>query len=378
MLKPSKYLLSRLKNAVRAEWHYLLAHIGIVRFSHLPTFVSIEPASVCNLRCPECPVGNPDIKNSDPKSIYQQPTAHNQYTIQPKYISVPLYKNILRQLTPYIHTVQLFFQGEPLLNRDLPLLIRLARSQGLYTIVSTNAQLLSPALAAKLIRAGLSRLIVSIDGITEQSYSAYRQGGNLGKALAGLTAAATAKKQLQADTIIEWQCLRLKTNEKEWKKIKREYKHSGADRLVFKTAQLYDYANGNPLMPSQERYSRYRRISQSKHTEPTSDNQQQEKQTRYRLYRPWYKTRICHRLFTGCVITTAGEVLPCCFDKSAQYSFGNLTDFPANNSATNNTNFTSIWHSAAADTFRRSVMNATDKMRSTHSPRPLICHNCTE
>ena len=305
----------------------------------MPVFVSIEPANICNLHCPECPVGNTGLRSV-------QSGSHTP----PKFIPVPLYKNILRQLVPYIHTVQLFFQGEPLLNRNLPLLVRLAHSQGLYTIVSTNAQLLTPPLASELIRAGLNRLILSIDGITEQSYSAYRQGGSLKKAIDGLKAAVAAKKQLHANTVIEWQCLRLKSNEKEWETIKRCYKDYGADRLVFKTAQLYDYADGNPLMPSCERNTRYSLSSDGK----------------YHIRRPWWKSSVCRRLFTGCVINTAGEVLPCCFDKSSLFPFGSLFRH----------SFAAVWHSAAADAFRRKVLSPLTAP-SLHS-RPAICNNCTE
>jgi len=80
----------------------------------------------------------------------------------------------------------------------------------------------------------------------------------------------------------------------------------GADSLTFKTAQLYDYAKGHPLMPSDERYSRYKR----------------QKDGTYRLKRrlSWG----CHRLFTGCVMDADGRVLPCCFDKARQFAFGRL------------------------------------------------------
>ena len=31
------------------------------------------------------------------------------------------------------------------------------------------------------------------------------------------------------------------------------------DEIRFKTAQLYDYKHGNPLMPTNEKYSRYKK-----------------------------------------------------------------------------------------------------------------------
>ena len=56
-----------------------------------------------------------------------------------------------------------------------------AHETGLYTIVSTNAQALTPEIAHDLVDAGLSRIIVSMDGLTQTSYNAYRVGGSLEK-----------------------------------------------------------------------------------------------------------------------------------------------------------------------------------------------------
>ena len=75
--------------------------------------------------------------------------------------------------------MQFYFQGEPLLNKDLPQMIREAHEAGLYTIVSTNAQALTPQMAEALVQAGLDRIIISMDGLTEETYSAYRIGGSL-------------------------------------------------------------------------------------------------------------------------------------------------------------------------------------------------------
>ena len=68
--------------------------------------------------------------------------------------------------------MQFYFQGEPLLNKELPEMIKAASKEGIYTIVSTNALAITPLLAEQLMKAGLSRIIVSIDGLSEESYCA--------------------------------------------------------------------------------------------------------------------------------------------------------------------------------------------------------------
>ena len=253
---------------------------------------------------------------------------------------MPQFRHILEQIKDSAHTIQFFFQGEPLLNPLLPEMIQAASQAHLYTIVSTNAQALTPLLAERLMQSGLSRIIVSIDGISEESYSAYRVGGSLHKALDGLIYLRQAKDKTGSRTHIELQMLRLKSNENEWSTISQRYHIMGADSLTFKTAQLYDFENGNPLMPTDERYSRYTKG----------------KDGRYRLKRK--PSRSCKRLWTGCVITTAGEVLPCCYDKSSAFSFGNIFQQP----------LADIWHSNTANRFRHTILNFT--------LRPAICYNC--
>ena len=249
-----------------------------------------------------------------------------------------VWHRILQEAAPYAHTIQFYFQGEPLLNKNLPQMIRQAHDAGLYTIVSTNAQAMTPEMAHDLVHAGLDRIIISMDGLTEQSYNAYRIGGSLEKTKAAMRYLREAKSQCQRHKpIIELQCLRLKSNEHEWTVLKQEYKRLGADRLVFKTAQLYDYENGHPLMPTEPRYSRYIQGADGK-------------------YHRRARSKGCFRVWSGAVITTAGEVLPCCYDKAHTYAYGNIMDTPLRN----------LFCSEKAQTFRSAAFNE----------QPQICKEC--
>ncbi|MEI4896401.1 hypothetical protein Q8G71_34475, partial [Klebsiella pneumoniae] len=62
--------------------------------------------------------------------------------------------------------------------------------------MSTNGHFLSPENCDKLIEAGLSELIISLDGISRQSYSRYRKGGNLDKVLQGIESMVKRRKEL--------------------------------------------------------------------------------------------------------------------------------------------------------------------------------------
>ena len=165
---------SRFINALRCYASYALNRLGSALFRtpytihrtpytvhHTPLFVSVEPSAVCQLRCPACPVG----------------LAFGNKCAE-VYMSMDLWERVLSQIKDSAWVVQFYFQGEPLLNKDLPLMIREAHDAGLYTIVSTNAQAMTPELAQALVAAGLDRIIISMDGLSQISRSDYRAAGS--------------------------------------------------------------------------------------------------------------------------------------------------------------------------------------------------------
>lgn len=297
------------------------------RVAHMPAFVSVEPANFCQLRCPECPVGMAQTENRRPGRT----------------MPMELFRTILNEVRAHTHTMQFYFQGEPLLNRQLPEMIRLAHDEGLYTIVSTNAQALDQAAATALVEAGLNRIIVSMDGYSQVVYEQYRVGGSVQKVKDALRFVSEAKRQHRSRLVIELQCLMLSTNEAEWGTLRREYRQLGADRLTLKTAQLYNFVHGNPMMPADSRYARYRYDA---------------KLDKYVLKRR-LRNR-CLRLWSGCVIDADGNVLPCCYDKSEQFVLGNIRE----------QSLRQIWHGAKAREFRSAVM--------TRRAQIDICTNCDE
>lgn len=314
--------VSRLRNELRCRWSYLVSLTGRQWYHHLPTFVSLEPANYCMLRCPQCPVGQRGAADGE---------RH--------WMTLDLCKRVIDQVAKTAHTIIFHFQGEPLLNPELPNMIRYAHARRMYTMLSTNAQTLSPELAVALAEAGLDQIIISVDGLTQESYEHYRVGGKLERALEGMRAMSSLPNDSRPEIVM--QCLYLKSNEHEWRVFEERYKELGADRLEMKTAQFYDFEMGNPDMPTDSRYSRY-----------------VEEGGRYRLKKKLHNR--CYRLWSGCVVTTEGWVLPCCFDKDHSFAFGNImTDsLPA------------ILASEHAVRFRDHVLHGRADVS--------ICRNCSE
>ena len=290
-----------------------------------PIAISIEPTTACNLKCPECPSG---------LRQFTRPTGNLKADVNLK---------ILNSLGKNLQYINYYFQGEPFINPQFLDFVKEARSKNIYVLTSTNAHFISTETANKIIESGLSELIVSIDGTTQETYSNYRVEGELSKVLEGLNNISTAKQKANSNfPIVTLQFLVTKQNEHQIDDIealKNKYK---ADNLNLKTIQVYDYENGNPLLPTNEKYSRYK----------------QDKNGKFRLKNKM--NNHCWRLWSTCVFTWDGSIVPCCFDKDAQYKMGNLSQ----------KEFKHIWKSGIYQDFRQKVL----KNRKAID----ICSNCSE
>jgi radical SAM protein with 4Fe4S-binding SPASM domain len=290
-----------------------------------PFSLSIEPTTACNLGCPECPSG---LKQ------FSRPTGK---------LNLDLHLQLLQQVSKTVFYINYYFQGEPFLHPQFLTLIQQAKQHNIYTATSTNAHFINQQKAEEIIDSGLDRLIISIDGLTQETYENYRVHGNLAKVIEAskhLIAAKKAKKSSTPQLIFQF--LAVKPNEHEIPAVFTLGKELGIDEVRIKTAQLYDYQHGNPLMPQNERYSRYIL---------TADG----------TYKLKYKTgNHCWRMWSGSVLTWDGKVVPCCFDKDAQHILGEMdkADFP------------SIWKSKSYRSFRQAILTGRNQLE--------ICKNCSE
>ncbi|MBQ9591992.1 MAG: radical SAM protein [Paludibacteraceae bacterium] len=289
----------------------------------IPCFWSIEPTNACSLHCPQCPSGSQLL------------------TRKRGYMDVENYKKILEKIAPHALYLNLYFQGEPTLHPQLPTLIQLAKGHGLYVALSTNGQHINAQTARRLVRSGLDKMIVSVDGMNQRSYETYRRGGSLDKALKSIHYVTDYKRTIGSYTPrVEMQTLAFRHNEDELPALKRLAKDLGA-RFKVKTAQFYTCAPDDTLQPPDSaRLSRYVRGEDGT--------------LRLRRRLP----NRCFHLLTSAVVTWEGDVLPCVFDKDARYVFGNILK----------EDVSSIFKSARAKEFRRRVFTKRKAID--------ICNNC--
>ena len=133
-----------------------------------------------------------------------------------------------------------------------------ASDKNIYTITSTNGHFLNDENARKTVESGLDRLIISIDGTTQETYEQYRIEGKLDNVLAGARNIVKWKRKLKSHKpYVIFQYLVVQPNEHQIPQVYKLAKDIGIDEVKLKTAQIYDYKNGNPLIPSIDKYSRY-------------------------------------------------------------------------------------------------------------------------
>ena len=291
-----------------------------------PLSVAIEPTTSCNLRCPECPSG---------LRAFTRPTGMLQKDF---------YRETIDQLHKDIFYIIFYFQGEPYLNPNFLEMVQYAAKKGLYTATSTNAHYLSEENARKTVESGLDRLIISIDGTTQEVYEQYRVGGSLEKVLQGARNIVKWKKELKSKTpYVFFQFLVVKPNEHQIEDVKRLAAEIGVDDIRFKTAQVYDFENDpNQLIPTIQRFSRYRKNKEG-HTVVKNPLQNH-----------------CWRLWHAPVITWDGLVVPCCFDKDALHQLGDLKG----------KSFREIWQDEKYRQFRKELLGGRKNID--------ICSNCSE
>lgn len=321
-----RYISTRkILNLIKVQigyWLSLIAKKPIVWGN--PYSLTIEPTNNCNLNCLECPSGN------------------NSSVRTKGFIDIELYKKIIDEVKGSVLYHMIYFQGEPFLHTKLFEFIKYADQNKIYTCTSTNGHFLSAKNCKKIIDSGLKKLIISVDGVKQESYSKYRIGGDLEKVKQGIQTLVKYKQKFRSRyPIISLQFLVFRHNEHEIGAFKKLARVLGADQIAIKSAQVESREQNANLIPTIDKYARYAFQNNS----PKIKNKLRNK---------------CFRIWNTLVITWDGNVIPCCFDKPLEFAMGNLKEGTA----------LQLWKSSFFNQFRKSILIS----RKNHS----MCRNCTE
>lgn len=317
----------RIWNAAKVITSYALSNL----FRHdirlgKPFVLMVEPTNFCNLKCPLCPSGNGDMTRE--RGI--MPFEH--------------FKHIFEQQKDHLLLLMLWNQGEPFINKNLTNMIRLATAHNVPTLTSTNVHYIKTKEDAEdIVDSGLSELVVSLDGVTPETYVQYRVGGNFDRVLDGIRLLVQAKQDLnKTHPLIHLQFIIMKHNEHEIETARTLARDLGVDRLSLKTAQVYTESEAQTYLPSDDKFSRY-------------DYDADQLSTKNKI------SNTCRHLWYSTVVNWDGAISPCCFDKDVHYGLGD---------ALNGQTFDQIWTGEKYTNFRNAILKDRKSVP--------ICNNCSE
>ena len=129
-----------------------------------PFVVFVDPSDACNFKCRFCPTSDRELMKKVGRPWKQMP--------------LELFKKIADDMTKFpkkIEVLRLYKDGEPLINKDFPAMIKYAKDIKASNRIdtTTNASLLTKKRAEEIVKAGLDRINISIYGIKSEHYSAF-------------------------------------------------------------------------------------------------------------------------------------------------------------------------------------------------------------
>ena len=289
----------------------------------MPGHFYIDIGNACNLRCPFCVTG---------AKTAQAPL---------RMMCLAEFSTIFGRIKPYAKLISLYNWGEPLLNRDLVAMIRLAASEGARVHIDTNlsTQDLSDAQCEDIVRSGLYSLFASIDGVSQETYARYRVRGKVARVFGNLERLIAVKARVASPLpVLGWQFhvhafnehemraaqemavklgigivfKRLNSPERDW--------HSSIhdlDLMVLKGAEWFSTAYAPPQTPGFD--------ANALHPQVRSP---------------------CSQLFGTMTVAPNGDVMPCTCVEGPGYAMGNLLQ----------TSLEDIWNGAAFAKSRRFVL----------------------
>ncbi|MHB8767495.1 MAG: radical SAM protein [Thermoleophilia bacterium] len=272
------YILSRTSQLLRLKkvWGY-------------PPTLVIEPSSYCNLACPMCA------------------RQYRAAEMQNGNMSLDAYARLLDDVKDHILFLLFFGYGEPLMNRELPRMIALAKQSDIFVVLSTNGLLLKQEQADRLLDSPPDILIVSLDAVDKETYAQYRVGGDFDQVLANIRYLSDQRKARRLSTpLIDVQFIVMKGNETRLDEAKQMVELMGADKFSFKKVASY-YTDTSGEHVSQFLPDQQSDLAFSIYTDPAASS-----------------SRFCSYPWRQIAVNWDGSVVPCCKDIDSLHIFGNL------------------------------------------------------
>jgi radical SAM protein with 4Fe4S-binding SPASM domain len=288
----------------------------------LPPIIQVEPTNICNLKCPICPTGSNSLKRSK------------------GFMSLGTFQRILDDLGDVLIAVYLFCFGEPFMNKDLPKMIEMCASRNILTLASTNGNYLQTLdEALRVVDAGLTTLIIAIDGSTQEIYQRYRQGGDIEKVKRCTSLIEEAKASRGSRfPYAAIRCVVTSENQEDLPNLERLARDLGVDMFTYKSLGCLTGSDKfKAYEPSEQSMRRFEYSGSSGNSRRLTQ---------------------CPFPFRQPIVFWDGTVVGCEYDHDLDMAFGKIGE----------RNFIDIWNSPNALKLRHSI-------RKEHN-QPGFCCNC--
>ena len=313
-----------------------------------PKVVFIEVTNRCNLLCQTCP-----------RTYFQREPL--------KTLSLQDFISIAEQF----HQMQralLHGIGEPLLNAELPEIIKYLKQRKIEVIINSNGTLLSDEWQRKLIESGLDQYRCSIDGATDATYARIRGASLLPKIKKGLQGLVKTKERLgmSIPNISIW-CVATRENLQELPDLLRLATRLGVSEVYLQRMVYFAKQPDQQFGMARDEiaiFGKEDNIEQQIIDECTRlsselgikflasggrDPINSLAAARSSDFSPW---QACMRPWTTAYITANGNCLPCCISPFATDNYeslilGNLFEQPLNE----------IWNEHQYEKFRTDLLS---------------------
>ena len=228
-------------------------------------------------------------------------------------LSFDCFKRYFDPHAPYLFEVYLHNWGESLMNKDIFRMIDYANGRNVGTNLSSNMVATTSKQIDGIIDAGLEYLVVSLDGVDQQSYGKYRVRGDFERVVENMSELIRRRNQRNKKTpMVEWQYIVMRHNEDRVEEAEKLAKSIGVDLLRFIPVGLpYEAENRDDL--AKEWFPLTMNGAKD-----TADDDQQFGQSG----RPGG----CFYLYRSMVVNADGGVSPCCIVYRSDRDFADLAE----------------------------------------------------
>ena len=254
-----------------------------IKLESKPYNIVIEPTNVCNLQCPLCSTGI------------------GAKTRTKGTLDLENFKKMIDQIEDCCLELSLQNWGEATLVKKLPEMIKYAADKKIFTRLSTNFSIkYKEGYIENLAKSGLGRIVIDVDGTTQDVYEKYRKNGNLETVLKNTKEIIKIKKENNLTfPIIQTRMLVMKHNEHQIAEFKKISEELQVDEMELGNIQLNPNTAGDNWLPDNKEFV-------------------------YASYRGEREIQPCHWPWSGLTINWDGGVSPCCIIDDQNTDFGNI------------------------------------------------------